>query len=224
MPVPAGRSSRAQPRCRQRAGTFDGRRCSMYGPCASQLPNRSSSPIVNASNRANTRPGGQGWGGRATCADLVQKRPCAGDSGAQRVQPSPQLRIGSVDQRPRRIRQCCDQLHDPVVRAIPAAMPRVNDGEAIWPRRHVGRSGAVEHDRPCASTAPRQRSDVGEQPVRGLGAVAPPAVRTRPHHVVAVHDHRARHRPDCAAISRAEKHAVTRQTVVREARRLTPSR
>ena len=73
-----------------------------------------------------------------------------------------------------------------------SATPSMDHAKALL-RRHAARPVPIEHDRPSASAAARQRGDFSDQPLRGLGAVAPPAVRTRPHHVVAVDEHRELH-------------------------------
>ena len=52
------------------------------------------------------------------------------------------------------------------------------------------------HDRPCATVVECERRDLGDEPPRGLGAVAPPAVRTSPHDVVAVQEHCGRYAAD----------------------------
>ena len=69
-------------------------------------------------------------------------------------------------------------------------MPSMNYGKALARRRHAGRPGSIEHDCPCGFAVARQWNDLGDKPLRGLGTVAPPAIRTRPHHVVAVHEQR----------------------------------
>ena len=146
----------------------------------------------------------------ARSRNFIEQRACARNPCAQRMHSSPQPRVGRVDQSRRRIRKRIDQIHDSVVSPIPAAMSGVDHGEAVLGRKQVRRPGPVEHDRPVAAAAPRHRSDVGDEPPRSLGTVAPPTVRTRSHHVVSVHDHRARHRVNCAAKPRATTHAVFR--------------
>ena len=122
--------------------------------------------------------------------EFVQKRPGTCNLRAQCVHPGTKPRIGGVDQNRFAVRKCIDQLHDAVVRAIAPSMPGMNHGKALARRRHAGRPGSIEHDCPCGFAVARQWSDLGDKPLRGLGTVAPPAIRTRPHHVVAVHEHR----------------------------------
>ena len=122
--------------------------------------------------------------------EFVQKRPGTCNFRAQCVHPGTKPRIGGVDQNRFAVRKCIDQLHDAVVRAIAPSMPGMNHGKALARRRHAGRPGSIEHDCPCGFAVARQWSDLGDKPLRGLGTVAPPAIRTRPHHVVAVHEHR----------------------------------
>ena len=106
------------------------------------------------------------------------------------MHPGAQRRGGGVDERRSPIRKCTDEFHDSVVRSIPAAMPVMKHGMALQWRSHLGRPGPSEHDRPCACVAARHRGDLVNEPLRSLGAVAPRAVRTRPHHIVAVHEDR----------------------------------
>ncbi len=101
----------------------------------------------------------------------------------------PQRCVGGIDQRCRPVSACAHEFQNSVIRSVAAAMPSVKHGEAIWGRRLAGRRLAIEHDRPCATMGVRERREFRDEPPRGLGAVAPPTVRTRPHNVVAVHEH-----------------------------------
>ena len=116
--------------------------------------------------------------------------------------------VGGVDERCRRIGNRSDQLHNSVVRAIPAPMPGMDHGKALVRRHHAGRLRTIEYDRPCATVAARHRADLGDEPLRGLGAVAPPAVRTGPHHVVSVNEHHWLHRLDHAGRRVNEGHRL----------------
>ena len=121
--------------------------------------------------------------------DILQQRPGTRDSGTQSAHPSAQPRVGSVDQRGRPIRKRAHHLHNAVVRAIPAAMPCMNDSKAFLRRVCAARPGSIEHDRPYTAAAAGQRGDFGHESPRGPGAVAPPAIGTRAHYVVAIHKH-----------------------------------
>ena len=110
------------------------------------------------------------------------------DLGAERLDPSAQLRVGGVDQRRRPIRAFVHKFHDSIISSIPAAMPSVNHDEALGRRQHAGRLLPIEHNRPYASVAEGQRNDLGDEPSSGPGSVTPPAVRPRAHDVVAVHE------------------------------------
>ena len=120
--------------------------------------------------------------------------------GAQRMYPGTQPRVRGVDQCRPRIRKGSHQLHDPIVRVIPTSTAGIHHGEALVLRHHAGRRGSIEHDRPCAAAAPRQWGDLGDESLRSPGAVSPPTVRTRAHHVVAVNEHRTLHWMDRAAM------------------------
>ena len=123
-------------------------------------------------------------------------------------------RVGGVDQRCRAIWKCTHQLHDAVVRAIPAAMTGVNHGKVLPRRCRVSRPRPIEHDRPYTPTAACQQGDLGGDPSRGAAAVALPTIRTRPHHIIAIHEHPVLHRlvhvvlplPSCWLISANTAH------------------
>ena len=127
--------------------------------------------------------------GATHSSELPQQRPRRYDLGAERLHPSAQLRVGGVDQRRRQIRVFVYQFHDSVIRSIPAAMSGVDHGEARGRRWHGGWLLPIKHDRPCATVVERERDDLGDEASRGLGSVAPPAVRPRAHDVVAVDEH-----------------------------------
>ena len=124
---------------------------------------------------------------------LFQQRSRARDSGTQRTHPSTQRRVGGVNQGRRWIGKGAEQLHDAIISAITAAMPGVHHDKALGRRCHAGRGGAVEDNCPCASAAEHEWGNLGDKPLRSLSAVSPPAVRTRAHHVVAVHEHGGLH-------------------------------
>ena len=84
-----------------------------------------------------------------------------------------------------------DQFDDPIVGRISPAVPRVHHGNDFV-RLPAISSGSIEHDGPRAAPDLRDRCDVADQPIRGLGAVAPPSIGTRAHHVVPVHEHSGR--------------------------------
>ena len=86
-----------------------------------------------------------------------------------------------------------DQTDDAIVGGIPSAVARMKHGNTVvW--RQASRPGPIENDGPFAATGPGDRCDVVNEPKRGLGAVAPPSIRSRSHHVVAVHENNAHHR------------------------------
>ena len=132
---------------------------------------------------------------RVACRrDLFQQRSRARDPGTQRTHPSTQRRVGGVNQ---------GRLPDPEGRrAAPRCdHQRHHGGYARWctttrpcgRRRHAGRGGTVEDNGPCAFAAEHVWGNLGDKPLRSLSAVSPPAVRTRAHHVVAVHEHGGLH-------------------------------
>ena len=127
--------------------------------------------------------------GAAHRGELPQQRPGPHNLGAERLHPSAQLRVGGVDQRRRPIRLFVYQFHDSVIRFTPAAMSGVDHGEERGRRQHGGWLLPIEHDRPFATVAERQRNDLGDEPSRGLSRIAPPAVRPRAHDVVAADEH-----------------------------------
>ena len=61
------------------------------------------------------------------------------DLGAERLHSIAQFGVGGVDEQCSPVRVFADQVRDPVIRSIPATMPRVDRGEAIGRRRHGGR-------------------------------------------------------------------------------------
>ena len=76
-----------------------------------------------------------------------------------------------------------------LVRTIPAAMTGVNHGKATPRRCRISRPRPIKHDRPYTPTAARQQGYLGDDPSPG-GATNH---RTRPHHIVAVHEHLGLH-------------------------------
>ena len=85
--------------------------------------------------------------------ELPEQRPGPHDPGAERLHSIAQLGVGCVDEQRSPVPVFADQVRDSVIRSIPAAMSRVDHGEAIGRRRHGGRLLPVEHDRPCATVA-----------------------------------------------------------------------
>ena len=74
--------------------------------------------------------------------------------------------------------------------------------------------GAVEDNGPCASVAEHEWGNLGDKPLRSLSAVSPPAVRTRAHHVVAIHEHGGFHglvHVACGRRGRANTRVTSRQ-------------
>ena len=178
QPGPAGcgiRSRAGNAACRKRTETGEpGPIHSPWRPSTAALPMTASGIILR----------------RIACRhDLFQQRSRARDPGTQRTHPSTQRRVGGVNQSRRWIRKGAEQLHDAIISAITAAMPGMLYDKALVRRHHAGRGGTVEDNCPCASAAEHEWGNLGDKPLRSLSTVSPPAVRTRAHHVVAIHEH-----------------------------------
>ena len=86
-----------------------------------------------------------------------------------------------------------DQIDDAIVGGIPPAVARMKHGNTVvWPQS--SRPGPIENDGPFAAMGSRDRCDVVNEPKGGLGAVAPPSIRSRSHHIVAVHENNGHRR------------------------------
>ena len=118
--------------------------------------------------------------------DLPQQ--CSGphDLGSESLYPSAQRRVGGVDQGRRPVWECVHELHDSIIRSIPAAMSGVDHGKALGRQWHGGWLLPIVHNRPYTTVAERQRNDLGDETSRCLGSAAPPTVWARAHDVVAV--------------------------------------
>ena len=182
QPGPAGRGTRARAgneACRNRMESGEpGPIHSPWRPSTAAFPMTASGTTLR----------------RIACRrDLFQQHSRARDSGTQRTHPSTQRRVGGVNQGRRWIRKGTEQLHDAIISAITAAVPGMHYDKALGRRRRAGRGRAVEDNRPCASAAEHEWGNLGDKPLRSLSAVSPPAVRTRAHHVVAIHEHGGLH-------------------------------